>query len=83
MTYIAAVRPYKYPFRNGIAILNEAGVFYITTASMVWARADLFCEMNFRGFGNLSILFYTFLVTPMAYAFTAFLGFQALAWLVC
>ena len=52
MTYIAAVRPYKYPYRNGIAILNEAGVFYITTASMVWARADLFCAMNFRGFGN-------------------------------
>eukprot|EP00347_Sterkiella_histriomuscorum_P005840 403355069 len=72
MTYIATIQPYKYPFRNAIAILNEAGQFYIYTASMVWARSDNFCNMDFRGF-----------VTPMAYAFTAFLGFQALAWLVC
>lgn len=72
MTFVAMFRPFRYPFRNLVAIVNEAAVFYIMTASMVWVRSDLFCSMAQREF-----------VAPMSLVFTSIMGAQAFVWIVC
>jgi len=41
MVLIAEWRPYEYPFRNAMAIVNEIVLFYVFTSIAVMARADI------------------------------------------
>lgn len=63
MAYLAVMRPYRYPYRNFIAILNEAGAFYIFCTAMIWARSEIFSQNQPRNY-----------VAPMVYTFVGFLA---------
>ena len=63
MSWLAAFKPFSYPYRNFVAIVTQGCQFFMFTSAMYWARPNAYCDMEFRKY-----------VTPTIYAFTALTG---------
>jgi hypothetical protein len=50
MTWIALFRPYKYPFRNLLAVINEIGLIFLFVSASVWIGNDLTCDAKWTQF---------------------------------